>query len=171
MRIFSLILLFPLFSFGQTHITTNYGDSINNWTIVYNTEWKTPEIVKYRLSEVIDQKRYSYFRKLPYTASHDDYTNTGFDRGHMAPGEHFGYGTYTMANVTPQLPRINRHLISKLESYERTYARTNGCVQVEIVVQNTIENKINGIEVPEGFWRHVTDCNGGEVYRIYIENK
>jgi len=50
------------------------------------------------------------------SATHDDYTGSGFDRGHMAPNYAIGtrYGheaqreTFLMSNISPQAPDLNR---------------------------------------------------------------
>ena len=50
------------------------------------------------------------------SATHDDYTGSGFDRGHMAPnyaiGTRYGHGaqreTFLMSNISPQAPDLNR---------------------------------------------------------------
>jgi endonuclease G, mitochondrial len=55
--------------------------------------------------------------------SHDDYTNSGYDRGHMAPNfaivTRFGQGaqreTFYMTNIIPQKPTLNRHWWQRLE--------------------------------------------------------
>ncbi len=55
--------------------------------------------------------------------SHDDYTNSGYDRGHMAPnyGIATRYGreaqleTFLMSNIIPQAPELNRGVWRELE--------------------------------------------------------
>lgn len=57
---------------------------------------------------------------------HDDYTGSGFDRGHMAPNHAISvlYGrtgqldTFLMTNVTPQRPNLNEKLWERLEEIE-----------------------------------------------------
>lgn len=58
--------------------------------------------------------------------SSDDYTNSGYDRGHMAPNHAISllYGkqaqieTFLMTNITPQKPSLNQKLWQRLEEME-----------------------------------------------------
>ncbi|KFL34805.1 MULTISPECIES: DNA/RNA non-specific endonuclease [unclassified Sulfurospirillum] len=55
-----------------------------------------------------------------------DYTNSGYDRGHMAPnhaiallyGKEAQYETFLMTNITPQKPSLNQKLWQQLEAME-----------------------------------------------------
>lgn len=52
-----------------------------------------------------------YFRKDPYGIDdirHEDYTNTGYDRGHLVPNADFGNETYIISNAVPMVPKFNR---------------------------------------------------------------
>jgi endonuclease G len=58
--------------------------------------------------------------------SHDDYTGSGYDRGHMAPNHAIStlYGrdgqidSFLMTNITPQRPNLNERLWQRLEAIE-----------------------------------------------------
>ncbi|MGE4501652.1 MAG: DNA/RNA non-specific endonuclease [Thiomicrospira sp.] len=55
--------------------------------------------------------------------NHDDYTGSGYDRGHMAPnhviatryGQTAQHQTFLMTNITPQKPDLNRKAWQRLE--------------------------------------------------------
>lgn len=55
-----------------------------------------------------------------------DYTNSGYDRGHMAPnraiaqqyGKHAQEETFLMSNITPQKPLLNQKVWQRLEAME-----------------------------------------------------
>jgi len=57
---------------------------------------------------------------------HDDYSGSGFDRGHLAPnyaisrlyGPQAQAATFRMTNITPQRPRLNQKLWQRLEEVE-----------------------------------------------------
>lgn len=93
---------------------------------------------------------------------HDDYTGTGFDRGHMAPNNAIGacYGgaaqtsTFLMSNVVPQYHAMNAGVWKDLEQRTlRRYTRNFGriwivCGPVYGVPAERFKNG-SGIAVPE----------------------
>lgn len=89
----------------------------------YSEERRSPLWVGYKLFAVEEAPthkrpgRFSVDKRTEIRVKHDDYTNTGYDRGHMAPNHAIAkcYGkaaqkeTFLMSNVTPQKPKLNRH--------------------------------------------------------------
>ena len=65
---------------------------------------------------------------IEYRTKSQDYVNSGFDRGHLAPDANFDYDpktqakTYSMVNIVPQSPTLNRKAWIKAERYERLIA-------------------------------------------------
>lgn len=61
-----------------------------------------------------------------YIARHDDYTNTGFDRGHLCPSDdrdgsdEDNRSTFILSNIVPQAPQHNRQAWRLLEEYGRS---------------------------------------------------
>ena len=61
-----------------------------------------------------------------YPVRHSDYTNTGFDRGHMCPSDDRDSTaaenrmTFTLSNIVPQAPRHNQQAWKYLEMYCRS---------------------------------------------------
>lgn len=68
--------------------------------------------------------------------THQEYTNSGFSRGHMAPNADFIFGlgamlnTYVMTNMCPQYQGFNGGIWSQLEGRARHWARERGVVYV-----------------------------------------
>jgi len=58
------------------------------------------------------------FLNDPYgldTLTTNDYTNTGYDRGHLVPNADYGDVTYYMPNVVPMTPNFNRGIWNQVE--------------------------------------------------------
>jgi DNA/RNA endonuclease G (NUC1) len=107
--------------------------------------------------------------------SHNDYTRSGYDRGHMAPNADFNdtydnaLMTFFIANIWPQTPAINRVEWLRTENQTRRLATEFLVVKVTIMVDEFTEESINGIQVPLVFKRRVYDANTGElIYEIDV---
>jgi len=105
---------------------------------------------------------------------HEDYTNTGYDRGHMAPnyaittryGRQAQLETFLMSNVVPQKPDLNRGPWRELEmeiAGPGGFAkRLNGVWVITGPVYD--EHRVtlrSGIEIPDAFYKIVIDEIGG----------
>ena len=97
-----------------------------------------------------------------YRVSPKSYTRTGYDRGHMANDASFDWSmeslnsTYSMANIVPQNPKVNRYHWIKAERYARLVARKLGSVNVlNIIRYNQIPKRISkqNIAIPKGFYK------------------
>lgn len=109
---------------GQwSHILRNDG-----FMLSYSESLKNPLWVTYKVgsADYIPGKRPSGFSadwRSPSFVSHDDYTGTGYDRGHMAPnyviasryGRAAQLDTFKMTNITPQKPNLNQKSWQRLE--------------------------------------------------------
>jgi endonuclease G len=127
-------------------------------------------------------KRPSFFieKDLPkdYQVSSDDYIRSGYDRGHLAPDASFDYNNedlkiiYTMANIIPQDPNVNREFWSKAEKYEREMAVSLGEVKViNLVLFDSkplyIKDKI---AISKGFIKGIFNSNQGFERCFYYDN-
>ncbi|GBU26796.1 endonuclease [Treponema sp. R8-4-B8] len=107
---------------------------------------------------------------LPY---HSDYTNSGYDRGHMAPNADFNdtrenaLMTFFIANIWPQTPNLNRVEWLRTENKTRKLASEYLFVRVIIIVDEFKTEKVGNITIPSCFKRRVYDLYSGVlIYEI-----
>ncbi|WP_461246984.1 DNA/RNA non-specific endonuclease [Treponema sp. R6D11] len=120
----------------------------------------------------LKQKLAEHGYSLP---SHDDYTHSGFDRGHMAPNADFddttenALMTFFIANIWPQTPHINRVVWLKTENETRNLALKYSKVKVIIIVDEFKTEKVRNISIPSCFKRRVYNLNTGNlIYEIDV---
>ncbi|MDR2942133.1 MAG: DNA/RNA non-specific endonuclease [Treponema sp.] len=106
---------------------------------------------------------------------HNDYTRSGYDRGHMAPNGDFNDTyenavlTFFIANIWPQKPELNRDKWLKTENETRKLASEYSAVRVIIIVDEFLDKKVARISVPACFKRRVYDLETGElIYQIDV---
>jgi endonuclease G len=116
--------------------------------------------------------------KMPTTS---DYTNSGYERGHMAPAEDFDHSqdayssTFFMANVWPQDSDVNNPgAWYVLEKYVRELALEYGTVEIEIEVTEfsniTFGRADRLIYVPLSFKKIIKYNNVIETYIVPNES-
>lgn len=101
--------------------------------------------------------------------SPDDYKNTGYDRGHMAPnyaiarcyGKNAQIETFLMSNIVPQLPKLNREIWKFLEHREiKRMAQRLGEIWIITgpIYYNDSESYLpSKIRIPDAFYNIVID--------------
>lgn len=114
-------------------------------------------------------------------ATHNDYTRSGYDRGHLVPAADRSVSissmksTFVMSNVCPQVPSLNRGEWKRIEDGCRSYAR-NGHplrVHVDAVWWQADTQRIgkNGVAVPHGFVKTIRDFLTDTIcYSKYFQN-
>ncbi len=121
------------------------GDLVNELNI--------KERPKFYEEETIDEQ---------YRAKYSDYTNSGYDRGHLAPDASFDWSeeslkaTYSLANIIPQVPEVNQKTWVKVEKYARDKAVELGEINVLNLVKYNSNPKFIGrdkIAVSIGFYK------------------
>jgi endonuclease G len=106
--------------------------------------------------------------------SHDDYTGSGYDRGHLAPnnliatryGRAAQHQTFLMTNISPQAPNLNRKLWQRLEEItDEVFARRYPSFWVVTgPVFSARPQHLDGykrIAVPEAFYKIFIRDDGG----------
>jgi len=127
---------------AQTRLTDkdNYLQREPYFTLSYNDAKGAPNWVSWHLSvdyvgDAPRRKRFAPDDLLPAELSHithNDYTNSGFQRGHMCPHSDraanldMSYATFVMSNIVPQSSANNEGSWESLESYSRYLAQEKG---------------------------------------------
>ena len=158
------------------------------FTICYDYRIKGAKYVAYTLdgnkvNAVNIKKRSSFYTeknlKKEYRSHTKDYTHTGYDRGHLANDASFDYDkktvrkTYTMANIIPQAPVVNRKTWIKAEKLERKVAVSLGTVNVlNGVIYSSNPKRIgkNRVAVPDAFWKMIYNDSKNYKKCFYYEN-
>lgn len=114
---------------------------------------------------------------------HDEFTSTGYDRGHMAPnagiagrlGVEAQKETFLLTNIVPMKPDLNRRVWEKLERLESdAWAPRFGKVWVltgpvfddrrQLLGEaNDRDKSRSRVEIPDAFYKIVIDEDGSEV--------
>jgi endonuclease G len=105
----------------------------------------------------------NYFRKDPYDINilrHEDYTNTGYDRGHLVPNADYGVDTYIITNAVPMIPKFNRGIwrVSEQAIREKYKGKLiyKGCEYSNNYIMTSRSNKLY---IPAGCFYVVFDSN------------
>jgi endonuclease G len=122
-------------------------------------------------------RRVDAFHSDPRIGHHpnpSDYSNTGYDKGHVVPAGDASdseqmYSTFSMTNMTPQKPTLNRNSWKLLEEHTRElFKNSKSDMYILNVVVYDESGNINGIPVPSGYWKIVT-VDGKTTY-FYADN-
>lgn len=147
----------------QYVLSYNRNRGIANWVSwCLNPSWKG------------NSRRTNEFRPDPllpagwYAAHTADYTNSGFDRGHLCPSDDRDVSpddnaaTFFLTNIVPQAPRHNREVWKNLEDYERQLMSNGNDVYIIAGVSGTGGTGQNGfatsiaggkLTVPATLWK------------------
>ncbi len=122
-----------------------------------------------------DGKRPSFLvdRSVPLSPHPDDYSNSGYDRGHMAPNHAIvsRYGdaerrkTFLMSNIAPQSPELNRGVWRDLEHRiaDLWTARYGEIWVVAGTIPSSTERKMGSIDLPDAYYQVVVAQEGMNV--------
>lgn len=103
----------------QYTLSYNYLKGVPNWVSwEMNADW-FGDVERYDGNFITDNSLPSNFTKI----KHSDYTNSGYDRGHLVRSEERtkteedNKSTFLMSNIIPQTPDLNRGVWLNLEYY------------------------------------------------------
>lgn len=138
-------------------------------TVSYNRDTHNPNWVAWELTAdeaTGDEPRYNTFvadENVKGCASPDDYRNTGYDRGHMAPAGDMKWNqeamrqSFYMTNIAPQAGVLNRGAWKKLEEKCRQRAINDSAIVIVCgpVPGDPVNMRIGttGVVVPERFFK------------------
>lgn len=109
-----------------------------------------------------------------------DYSHSGYDLGHMAPNQDFAWNqteqaeTFSFANVSPQLPGLNRQGWERGEEIVRAWALARGNLEVYVgPILSASDAKIgnDAVDVPNAFYKIVVDTKTGEAIGFVMPQK
>lgn len=149
----------------------------------YNEAYEQANWVVYLLTRTrLEQEsveRTDYFRSddavSTVSAKSDDYTGSGYDRGHLAPAAVMAFDeeamkeSFYMSNISPQKPSFNRGGWRSLENLVREWAEVEDSL---IVVTGPVFNEEaerigeNQVLVPDAFFKVILDITQPEIKTI-----
>lgn len=167
------------------------------YALAQDARLKIPLWIQYELSpeEVRgEESRSEDFRpdtSIPFgsRAELSDYTNSGYDRGHMAPAADMTRSrsvmseSFLLSNIAPQIgPGFNQHIWKYLETAVRGWVEQRGTLTiitgpVFAVERDSVSYRVigkNHVAVPTHFYKIVVDANnpsGVEALAFMIPNR
>jgi len=144
----------------------------------YDSTAKIPKVVTYTLRPenvlgcVVRSNGFDSDQSIANGPTPQDYTGTGYDKGHLAPDGDMSYSkqveyeSFLMTNMTPQAPSLNRGIWKLLETSVRSWVlTTNQSFTIYAGgVYNSKDKKIgSGVVVPRVFYKIVINNQTGEV--------
>jgi endonuclease G, mitochondrial len=121
-------------------------------------------------SDIGDTERSQFYADTEIsTPTPKDYTNSGYDRGHLCPSKdrsdtpENNKAVFTMLNILPQSPACNRGPWEKAEEFERSLAQAGREVYI-IAGGAGSEGEIKGIDVPESTWKVIVALERGKSF-------
>jgi endonuclease G len=157
----------------QEQIITHIG-----YTVSYNSDWKIPNWVAYELTkEEVDglTSRSNNFIPDPgvsygKSATTDDYKNSGWDRGHMAPAADMKWSkqamkeSFYLSNICPQNKKLNSGIWKDLEEQVRGLATEKGNIYIvcgPIVSKQAKTIGYNKVAIPDAFFKVLLQNDNG----------
>lgn len=173
-----------------TYTIKRKGQEIEHtgFTVDYNPEWRIPNWVAYEITKeesLGTLPRADHFYPDPQVRGicpeTYDYSNSGYDRGHMAPAGDMKWSQDAMeecfytSNICPQNHNLNSGDWNTLEEKIRYWARRYNSVFVvcgPVVSDNPKRIGRNNVAVPDGFFKVVL-CKVGKNWQalgFYFDN-
>lgn len=152
------------------------------YAFLYSEEHEQAFWVAYQLTKEETNKIYDRtdnFKPDPKvktgTANNNDYSGSGYDRGHLAPAADMGWSPTAMAesfyysNMSPQNQSFNRGIWKKLEELVRNWAIENDNVYIvtgPVLTSGLKTIGLNKVSVPHYYYKVILDYTNPEVKGI-----
>ena len=138
----------------------------------WNAKERTANWVAWRLvaQDIGDTERSQFYADPEIsTPSPKDYTNSGYDRGHICPSKDRSdtngnnQAVFTMLNILPQSPDNNRGPWEKAERFERDLALAGR--EVYIIAGGVgSQSSFHGITAPDSTWKIIVALERGKSF-------
>lgn len=146
----------------------------DGFSIGYSNKYRQAIWVSYVLFsnnlKIKQEKRSNKFKsdiEVANPVQPQDYSKTGYDRGHLAPAADMTYSiksmeaSFLMTNITPQLPGCNRGIWRRIENQVREWALDEEILYVITgpIFDDKSDNKLGNtdIPIPIAFYKIVFD--------------
>ncbi len=151
---------------------TNETFYYTGYTVYFNKDTHLPNCTVYELTRQETQgkvpraKKFQEDPNLDGSATHSDYTNSGYDRGHMVPAGDMKWNEqamqecFYMTNIVPQKKALNSGAWNSLEQKIRNWADRDSALIVitgPIVKNEDLNNTIgdNNVVIPSSIFKVV----------------
>jgi endonuclease G len=156
------------------------------YLVGYSESRKDPLWVAYHVIHMdkpfhLERPRGNFLTDLRTQArvTHEDFTGSGFDRGHMAPNAAIAHcfgaaaqrETFLLSNICPQAGNLNEKVWAELERAELAYADAPGApgdvyvldgpVFPDISGGGTVRKTRTGIAIPTAFYKILIEAPSG----------
>jgi len=174
----SLILLIPLFVFGQLRDSVLVKSPI--FKVMYSETLQQPKWIEYHVEcgegDFSRKGLDFYVCDSVKTSDGGDYEGNVWDKGHLAPAADFNCNkdylkmTFSYLNCVLQHEKLNRGAWRLLEAYERDLAKKYSVdVKIKMVYSKKSMVLKSGATVPDGFYKTIKYNKVVEVY--YFKNE
>ena len=159
------------------------------YSLAYNEKYEQADWVAYELTKksldaknVQRAKRFNVDPKVrTKSASHSDYTHSGYTRGHMAPAGDMAFSTdamkqcFYMSNMSPQLRQCNNGAWKELEETVRDWALDKGSVYIAtgplFYDNGTPTIGKNKVAVPDAFYKIILEKDTDKSVSFILPNE
>ncbi len=187
LALLSVLSFFPFlfaqdFNYLPAPVNNHQVLTYTEFSLSYNEEHEQADWVAYELTDEeieINRDRCDCFARdenvTTGSAIDNDYTSTGFDRGHLSPSadnkatELSNRESFLFSNMSPQLPSFNRGIWEQLEEWVRSQARVQTTVYVvtgPVFINNLGKMGNNEVTIPGYFYKVLLRFDGSTAKSI-----